>query len=205
MAVFFFSFGCLFFLMYLSKYSYVSVLQYFLALIFNRWLFFHLPILNPIFLFQVSSSLSEKTDGRYSKYRNHRDAVQQRRDDTRYRIKSFKVMFFIYSFVSLVSLTIFKSIQLISSCGSVCVRVLGKGKIPLDFSVIIHVVCLWKWMPCKKCWAKKTLATWLVKDFVNECPPSCVRQGVLGTEVPLRFSILCYWTWSLGISSYFLR
>lgn len=87
------------------------------------------------FFFQVSSSLSEKTDGRYYKYRMQRDSVQQRRDDTRYRIKSLKVMFFI-QFWKLGSLTISKSIQLISSCVSVCVRVLGKGKIPLDFTVI---------------------------------------------------------------------
>ncbi|XP_036062439.1 centrosomal protein of 128 kDa-like [Onychomys torridus] len=40
--------------------------------------------------FRGSSSLSEKTDGRYSKYRIHRDSLQQRRDDTKYRIKSFK-------------------------------------------------------------------------------------------------------------------
>nr|XP_048305311.1 centrosomal protein of 128 kDa isoform X3 [Myodes glareolus] len=40
--------------------------------------------------FRVSSSLSEKTDGRYYKYRMHRDSVQQRRDDTRYKIKSLK-------------------------------------------------------------------------------------------------------------------
>ncbi|XP_042116943.1 centrosomal protein of 128 kDa isoform X3 [Peromyscus maniculatus bairdii] len=40
--------------------------------------------------FRDSSSLSEKTDGRYSKYRIHRDSLQQRRDDTKYRIKSFK-------------------------------------------------------------------------------------------------------------------
>lgn len=121
--------------MYLSKYSYFSVLQYFLALIFKHWLFFHFPILSPIFFFQVSSSLSEKTDGRYYKYRMQRDSVQQRRDDTRYRIKSLKVMFFI-QFWKLGSLTISKSTQLISSCVGVCVRVLGKGKIPLDFTVI---------------------------------------------------------------------
>lgn len=132
----YFPLGAFFFCMYLSKYSYFSVLQYFFALIFKHWLFFHLPILNPVFIFQVSSSLSEKTDSRYSKYRIHRDAVQQRRDDTRYRIKSLKVMFFI-QFWNLGSLTIFKSIQLISSCGSVCDRVLGKGKIPLDFTVVI--------------------------------------------------------------------
>ncbi|XP_052594647.1 centrosomal protein of 128 kDa isoform X4 [Peromyscus californicus insignis] len=40
--------------------------------------------------FRDSSSLSEKTDGRYSKYRIHRDSLQQRRDDIKYRIKSFK-------------------------------------------------------------------------------------------------------------------
>ncbi|XP_076777602.1 centrosomal protein of 128 kDa isoform X2 [Arvicanthis niloticus] len=40
--------------------------------------------------FRGSSSLSEKTDGRYSKYSLHGDSVQQRRDDTRHRIKSFR-------------------------------------------------------------------------------------------------------------------
>ncbi|GAB1297684.1 Centrosomal protein of 128 kDa [Apodemus speciosus] len=37
-----------------------------------------------------SSSLSEKTDGRYSKYSLHGDSAQQRRDDTKHRIKSFR-------------------------------------------------------------------------------------------------------------------
>ncbi|XP_030102825.1 centrosomal protein of 128 kDa isoform X3 [Mus musculus] len=40
--------------------------------------------------FRGASSLSEKTDGRYSKYSLHGDSVQQRRDDTKPRIKSFR-------------------------------------------------------------------------------------------------------------------
>ncbi|XP_021035135.1 centrosomal protein of 128 kDa isoform X3 [Mus caroli] len=40
--------------------------------------------------FRGSCSLSEKTDGRYSKYSLHGDSVQQRRDDTKPRIKSFR-------------------------------------------------------------------------------------------------------------------
>ncbi|XP_029418398.1 centrosomal protein of 128 kDa isoform X2 [Nannospalax galili] len=40
--------------------------------------------------FRDSCSSSEKTDGRYSKYRLHRESHQQRRDDTKYRIKTFK-------------------------------------------------------------------------------------------------------------------
>ncbi|KAM5339519.1 centrosomal protein of 128 kDa isoform 6-T7 [Glossophaga mutica] len=37
-----------------------------------------------------SHSLSERIDGRYSKYRVHRESLQQHRDDPKYRIRSFK-------------------------------------------------------------------------------------------------------------------
>nr|XP_031309994.1 centrosomal protein of 128 kDa isoform X3 [Camelus dromedarius] len=40
--------------------------------------------------FRDSSSLSEKIDGRFSKYRVHRASLQQRQDDAKYRIQSFK-------------------------------------------------------------------------------------------------------------------
>lgn len=40
--------------------------------------------------FRGSSSLSVKSDGRYSKYSLHGDSAQQRRDDTKYRIKTFR-------------------------------------------------------------------------------------------------------------------
>ncbi|KAF6350966.1 centrosomal protein 128 [Rhinolophus ferrumequinum] len=40
--------------------------------------------------FRDSHSLSERIDGRYSKYRVHRESLQQSRDDPKYRIKSFK-------------------------------------------------------------------------------------------------------------------
>ncbi|XP_073923505.1 centrosomal protein of 128 kDa isoform X2 [Castor canadensis] len=40
--------------------------------------------------FRDSCSSSERIDGRYSKYRIHRDSLQQHRDDTKYRVKTFK-------------------------------------------------------------------------------------------------------------------
>ncbi|XP_060274434.1 centrosomal protein of 128 kDa isoform X5 [Ovis aries] len=40
--------------------------------------------------FRGSRSLSDRIDGRYSKYRVHRDSLQQCRDDTKLRIQSFK-------------------------------------------------------------------------------------------------------------------
>ncbi|XP_006046386.4 centrosomal protein of 128 kDa isoform X2 [Bubalus bubalis] len=40
--------------------------------------------------FRGSCSLSDRIDGRYSKYRVHRDSLQQCRDDTKHRIQSFK-------------------------------------------------------------------------------------------------------------------
>ncbi|XP_023971882.1 centrosomal protein of 128 kDa isoform X1 [Physeter macrocephalus] len=40
--------------------------------------------------FRCSRSLSDRIDGRYSKYRVHRESLQQRLDDTKYRIQSFK-------------------------------------------------------------------------------------------------------------------
>ncbi|XP_008586112.1 PREDICTED: centrosomal protein of 128 kDa-like, partial [Galeopterus variegatus] len=40
--------------------------------------------------FRDSRSLSDRIDERYSKYRVHGDSLQQRRVDTKYRIKSFK-------------------------------------------------------------------------------------------------------------------
>ncbi|XP_074183192.1 centrosomal protein of 128 kDa isoform X1 [Rhinolophus sinicus] len=40
--------------------------------------------------FRDSHSLSQRIDGRYSKYRVHRESLQQCRDDPKYRIKSFK-------------------------------------------------------------------------------------------------------------------
>ncbi|XP_053529371.1 centrosomal protein of 128 kDa isoform X3 [Artibeus jamaicensis] len=40
--------------------------------------------------FRDSHSLSERIDGRYSKYRVHRESPQQHRDDPKYRIRSFK-------------------------------------------------------------------------------------------------------------------
>ncbi|XP_057400264.1 centrosomal protein of 128 kDa isoform X6 [Balaenoptera acutorostrata] len=40
--------------------------------------------------FRGSRSLSDRIDGRYSKYRVHRESLQQRLDDTKYRIQSFK-------------------------------------------------------------------------------------------------------------------
>ncbi|KAM9646676.1 centrosomal protein of 128 kDa isoform 2-T2 [Trichechus inunguis] len=40
--------------------------------------------------FRDSCGLSERTDGRYSKYKVQRDSLQLRRDDTKYRIKNFK-------------------------------------------------------------------------------------------------------------------
>ncbi|XP_014639951.1 PREDICTED: centrosomal protein of 128 kDa isoform X4 [Ceratotherium simum simum] len=40
--------------------------------------------------FRDSRSLCERIDGRYSKYRVHRESLQQHRDDTKYRIKNFK-------------------------------------------------------------------------------------------------------------------
>ncbi|KAM8782556.1 centrosomal protein of 128 kDa isoform 4-T4 [Rhynchonycteris naso] len=40
--------------------------------------------------FRDSHSLSERIDGRYSKHRIHRESLQQRRDDPKYRIRSFK-------------------------------------------------------------------------------------------------------------------
>ncbi|KAF6129298.1 centrosomal protein 128 [Phyllostomus discolor] len=40
--------------------------------------------------FRDSHSLSERIDGRYSKYRGHRESLRQHRDDPKYRIRSFK-------------------------------------------------------------------------------------------------------------------
>ncbi|XP_077606843.1 centrosomal protein of 128 kDa isoform X2 [Crocuta crocuta] len=40
--------------------------------------------------FRDSCSLSERIDGRYSKYRVHKESLQRRRDDTKYRVKNFK-------------------------------------------------------------------------------------------------------------------
>ncbi|XP_054423165.1 centrosomal protein of 128 kDa [Pteronotus mesoamericanus] len=40
--------------------------------------------------FQDSHSLSDRIDGRYSKYRVHRESLQQCRDDPKYRVRSFK-------------------------------------------------------------------------------------------------------------------
>ncbi|XP_076979341.1 centrosomal protein of 128 kDa isoform X8 [Tamandua tetradactyla] len=40
--------------------------------------------------FRDSRGSSERTDGRYSKYKGHRDSLQLHRDDTKYRVKSFK-------------------------------------------------------------------------------------------------------------------
>ncbi|XP_059544975.1 centrosomal protein of 128 kDa isoform X3 [Myotis daubentonii] len=40
--------------------------------------------------FRDSHSLSERTDGRYSKYRVPRESLQQRRDEPKYRIRNFK-------------------------------------------------------------------------------------------------------------------
>ncbi|XP_036285815.1 centrosomal protein of 128 kDa isoform X6 [Pipistrellus kuhlii] len=40
--------------------------------------------------FRDSHSLSERTDGRYSKYRVPRESLQQHRDEPKYRIRSFK-------------------------------------------------------------------------------------------------------------------
>uniref|UniRef100_A0A673TDT7 Centrosomal protein 128 n=1 Tax=Suricata suricatta TaxID=37032 RepID=A0A673TDT7_SURSU len=37
-----------------------------------------------------SCSLSERIDGRHSKYRVHQESLQQRREDTKYRVKNFK-------------------------------------------------------------------------------------------------------------------
>ncbi|XP_061285595.1 centrosomal protein of 128 kDa isoform X3 [Bos javanicus] len=40
--------------------------------------------------FRGSCSLSDRIDGRYSKYRVHRDSLQQCRDDTKHRVQSFR-------------------------------------------------------------------------------------------------------------------
>ncbi|XP_047719585.1 centrosomal protein of 128 kDa isoform X3 [Prionailurus viverrinus] len=40
--------------------------------------------------FRDSCSLSERIDGRYSKYRVHKESLQQRRDDTKYGVKNSK-------------------------------------------------------------------------------------------------------------------
>uniref|UniRef100_A0A452TMC7 Centrosomal protein 128 n=1 Tax=Ursus maritimus TaxID=29073 RepID=A0A452TMC7_URSMA len=40
--------------------------------------------------FRDSHSFSERIDGRYSKYRAHRESLQQRRDDSKYRVRGFK-------------------------------------------------------------------------------------------------------------------
>ncbi|EFB13272.1 hypothetical protein PANDA_007670, partial [Ailuropoda melanoleuca] len=42
--------------------------------------------------FRDSHSFSERIDGRYSKYRVHGESLQQRRDDTKYRVRGFRVM-----------------------------------------------------------------------------------------------------------------
>lgn len=64
---------------------------------FKHWFFFHLPLL----FFQDSRSLSERSDGRYSRYRFSRESLQQRQDDTTYRIPNFKVMSFVIHFQSI--------------------------------------------------------------------------------------------------------
>ncbi|KAI4568558.1 hypothetical protein MJT46_019672, partial [Ovis ammon polii x Ovis aries] len=46
--------------------------------------------LDPFLFLQGSRSLSDRIDGRYSKYRVHGDSLQQCRDDTKLRIQSFK-------------------------------------------------------------------------------------------------------------------
>uniref|UniRef100_A0A7N5KT43 Centrosomal protein 128 n=1 Tax=Ailuropoda melanoleuca TaxID=9646 RepID=A0A7N5KT43_AILME len=40
--------------------------------------------------FRDSHSFSERIDGRYSKYRVHGESLQQRRDDTKYRVRGFR-------------------------------------------------------------------------------------------------------------------
>uniref|UniRef100_A0A8D1HCB0 Centrosomal protein 128 n=1 Tax=Sus scrofa TaxID=9823 RepID=A0A8D1HCB0_PIG len=51
--------------------------------------------------FRDSRSLSERSDGRYSRYRFSRESLQQRQDDTTYRIPNFKVMSFVIHFQSI--------------------------------------------------------------------------------------------------------